>query len=95
MNLIADIQIIIPDSQVGKRDGKIINLAGVEQMFFTVCNQTIEAAERLIFFSQRSPGKTLVKDFIGLLIIVEESLLRLGRATGGAFKTGTGLLFVV
>ena len=80
MDLIADIEVVVPDSQFGKRDCKIINLAHIVEVLLPVPEQAFKQFVRLLGVSQLLPCQGLIVYLVGVRVVVVECLFGFGVA---------------
>src|SRR5690606_35159820 len=80
------IQIVFPNGYIRQGHRKIIDTAGVEEMFFTMGDQFVKSTLGFIFEPQCLIRQSLRVNLMWLLIIVEKSLLRFVRAYGCQMK---------
>ena len=62
---VVKLQVTVPDKEIGKRNGKVVHLHGVEKMLLSVGNQTIEDAVGLAVFTEFAPSQSRIEDFVG------------------------------
>ena len=83
MDAVAFVQVIVPDSQVGQRNGKVVDAAVIEKVLLAMLDKFVEAASCFRLIAQLAPGKTLEENLVGLLVVIEECLLGLVGAYRG------------
>ena len=66
----------------------------VEQVFLTMLDELIETSACLTFLAQCAPSQSLIENLVRLCVVVEERLLRFGRALGGLVQPKRGIFFV-
>ncbi len=69
--LVAFVQVVLEDQEVGERHGEVVDLHVVEQVLFAVVDQFIEAAFGFLYVLEFEPGQALIEDHIWWLVIVE------------------------
>ena len=94
MDAVAFVQVIVPDSQVGQRNGKVVDAAVIEKMLLAMLDKFVEAASCFRLIAQLAPGKTLEENLVGLLVVIEECLLGLVGAYRGNGEATIGFIDV-
>ena len=92
VNAIALVEIIVPNGQIGQRNSKVVYATMVEEVFLTMLDELIETASSFVLLTQFTPSQSLEVNLIGLLVVVEEGLLRLIATNGSNCKATFGLL---
>ena len=83
---------IVPDEQVGQRNGEVVHDLLLEDVLLSVVDETIEATVSLPFATELAERESLIEDLVGLGIVVVHGSSRFLRSTGGLFPALTRLL---
>ena len=61
---------VLPDEQVGQRDGEVVHDLMLEDVLLAVVDETVEASVGLTSTPQLVKGQSLIEDLVGLGIVV-------------------------
>ena len=93
VNHVACVERIIPNEQVGKRNGKIVHHLLFKEMLLAVVQQLVESAVGLAVSAQFSQCRSLIEYLVGFGIVVIHGSSWFLRSFDGLQPILSGLLF--